>query len=118
MPKTETPTEASEHSRPPSQPSSLMLAGKGSALAPQLSVDDGNLELKTMHSAEGVSSERHDHDIMQLARLGDIPAIQKLYDDGIFTPSYCDDEGITPLHVRWKELFSSISANTSPSGPP
>lgn len=79
-----------------------MLAAKGSALAPQLSVDDANLELKTMHSAEGVVSEAHD--IMQFARVGDIAAIQKLYDDGVYTPTYCDDEGITPLHVRMKSI--------------
>lgn len=74
-----------------------MLNGKGSSVAPQLSVDDGNLEMKNITAAEpGVAASQ---DIMQLARLGDIPSIQKLYDAGTFTPLHCDDEGITPLHV-------------------
>ena len=74
-----------------------MLNGKGSSLAPQLSVDDGNVEMKNIATAEPALDASQD--IMQLARLGDIPAIQKLYDLGAFTPLYCDDEGITPLHV-------------------
>jgi len=87
-----------------SQPSSLMLNGKASALAPQLSMDDANVEMKNMVPAEAVLAG--DQDIMQLSRLGDVAAIQKLYDAGTFTPSYCDEEGITPLHVRCsKEIF-------------
>ncbi|KAF2395734.1 palmitoyltransferase akr1, partial [Trichodelitschia bisporula] len=39
-----------------------------------------------------------EEDIMQLARLGEIGAIQKLFDTGKFDVSYADDEGITPLH--------------------
>lgn len=39
-------------------------------------------------------------DLMQLARLGEIGAIQKLFDSGKFTAKYKDDEGITALHVR------------------
>ena len=38
-------------------------------------------------------------DIMQLARLGEIGPIQKLFDEGKFDATYKDDEGITPLHV-------------------
>jgi hypothetical protein len=38
-------------------------------------------------------------DIMQLARLGEIGAIQKLFDNGEYDASYRDNEGITPLHV-------------------
>jgi len=37
---------------------------------------------------------------MQLARLGEIGAIQKLFDGGKFDATYKDDQGITPLHVR------------------
>ncbi|KAI9662988.1 MAG: palmitoyltransferase akr1 [Bathelium mastoideum] len=37
-------------------------------------------------------------DIMQLARLGEIGAIQKLFDNGDFDATYKDEEGITPLH--------------------
>jgi palmitoyltransferase ZDHHC13/17 len=40
-----------------------------------------------------------EEDIMQLARLGEIGAIQKLFDSGKFDASYADEQGITPLHV-------------------
>jgi ankyrin repeat protein len=39
-----------------------------------------------------------EEDIMQLARLGEIGAIQKLFDSGKFDVSYADEQGITPLH--------------------
>lgn len=40
-----------------------------------------------------------EEDIMQLARLGEIGAIQKLFDKGKFDARYKDEQGITPLHV-------------------
>ncbi len=40
-----------------------------------------------------------EEDIMQLARLGEIKAIQKLFDSGKFDATYKDEQGITPLHV-------------------
>ncbi|KAF2200210.1 palmitoyltransferase akr1, partial [Delitschia confertaspora ATCC 74209] len=39
-----------------------------------------------------------EEDIMQLARLGEISAIQKLFDSGKFDANYADEQGITPLH--------------------
>lgn len=39
-------------------------------------------------------------DIMQLARLGEVSAVQKLIEDGKFSAQHRDDEGISPLHVR------------------
>jgi hypothetical protein len=41
-----------------------------------------------------------EEDIMQLARLGEIAAIQKLFDSGKYDATYKDEQGITPLHVR------------------
>jgi hypothetical protein len=41
-----------------------------------------------------------EEDIMQLARLGEIGAVQKLFDSGKFDATYTDEQGITPLHVR------------------
>lgn len=38
-------------------------------------------------------------DIMQFARTGDVPAMEKLFESGEFDATYADDEGITPLHV-------------------
>lgn len=37
---------------------------------------------------------------MQLARLGEIGAIQKLFDSGKADVNFKDEQGITPLHVR------------------
>lgn len=48
-----------------------------------------------------------EEDIMQLARLGEIGGIQKLFATGKFDATYHDEEGITPLHV----------SPTSPSEP-
>jgi palmitoyltransferase ZDHHC13/17 len=70
--------------------------GKASAVAPKLS-DDDHVELADMlPTGPAIAPEE---DIMQLARLGDIQAIEKLYDSEKFDATYCDAEGITPLHV-------------------
>lgn len=69
--------------------------GKSSAAAPKLS-DDGNVEMASMNGG----AINPDEDIMQLARVGDIAAMEKLFDSGKYTAGYEDAEGITPLHVR------------------
>ena len=81
--------------------SPIMLNGKAAAAAPKLSENDDNVEMKNMLSS-GPNAQL-DEDIMQLARLGNIPAIQKLFDAERFHPTYCDTEGITPLHV-WSRI--------------
>ncbi|KFZ07484.1 hypothetical protein V501_06398 [Pseudogymnoascus sp. VKM F-4519 (FW-2642)] len=97
MPHPDAPLQTAEdRSKNTSNLSPLMLNGKGSSVAPQLSVDDGNLEMKNIAAAEPALDASQD--IMQLARLGDISSVQKLYDADVFTPLHCDDEGITPLH--------------------
>lgn len=58
----------------------------------------GDHELDEM--ADKKSSLPVEEDIMQLARLGEIGAIQKLFDGGKFDATYKDEQGITPLHVR------------------
>ena len=58
----------------------------------------GEHELSEM--ADKKPSLQVEEDIMQLARLGEIGAIQKLFDSGKFDATYKDDQGITPLHVR------------------
>lgn len=83
-------TDSSRHDLP------RMPNGKASAAAPKLS-DNGQVELEDMEQPDGAPSP--DEDIMQLARLGDIGGIQRLYNSGRFDASYCDAEGITPLHV-------------------
>jgi hypothetical protein len=76
--------------------------GKATAVAPKLS-DDDHVEMEEI-LASG-SAVNPDEDIMQLARLGDIQAIEKLFDSGKFDASYADAEGITPLHVWMPILF-------------
>ena len=43
-----------------------------------------------------------EQDLMQLARLGELRAIQKLFDSGRYNAKSTDDQGITALHVRRK----------------
>ena len=60
-----------------------------------------------------------EEDIMQLARLGEIGAIQKLFDTGKFDATYTDEQGITPLHVRTRSSpLPEGTQLTLRSGPP
>lgn len=56
-----------------------------------------HVELKDMGTSR--PSLPVEEDIMQLARLGEIGAIQKLFDSGKYDATYADEQGITPLHV-------------------
>jgi protein AFG1 len=38
-------------------------------------------------------------DLMQLARLGELRAVQKLFDSGKYNAKSTDEQGITALHV-------------------
>lgn len=68
--------------------------GKGAAAAPHVTqenatkADAGDEKLPLLD------------DVMQLARIGDVGAVQKLFDDGKIDSGFKDQEGITPLHVR------------------
>ena len=63
--------------------------------------ENGHVELDSMASKPALPVEE---DIMQLARLGELGAIQKLFDTGKFDATYTDDQDITPLHVRLPSL--------------
>lgn len=76
--------------------SPMMPNGKSAAAAPKLS-DDDHVEMDNIHPPAGAVNP--EEDIMQLARVGDIQGIEKLYESGKFDGTYCDEEGITPLHV-------------------
>ncbi|CAI9636118.1 unnamed protein product [Alternaria burnsii] len=56
----------------------------------------GDHELEVM--ADSKPSLPVEEDIMQLARLGEIAAIQKLFDSGKADATFKDEQGITPLH--------------------
>ncbi len=58
--------------------------------------EEDNVELKEMAVQPSIPLEE---DIMQLARLGEVGAIQKLFDSKKFDATYADEQNITPLHV-------------------
>ena len=72
--------------------------GHSSLQTPSKGMENDNVELNSIRGEQTLPSPQCD--LMQLARLGDIVAIQGLYDEGKFDPKYVDEEGITPLHVR------------------
>ena len=59
--------------------------------------ENGHVELTEMMT--GKAKLPIEEDLMQLARLGEIKAIQNLFDTGKSSASSTDDQGITPLHV-------------------
>ncbi|KAI9801133.1 MAG: Palmitoyltransferase zdhhc17 [Piccolia ochrophora] len=78
----------------PSLPTSSRANTAGGTTEDGKSNDD--VELKTIPAE--TRTIPLEEDIMQLARLGEVGAIQKLFDTGKFDVKYKDDEGITPLH--------------------
>lgn len=78
----------------------IKTTAKGAAASPVLSAED-HVEMKDIVAGAPAPEE----DIMQLARLGDVEAVRKLYDSGVFDALYCDGEGITPLHVSMRLGF-------------
>lgn len=55
-------------------------------------------------------------DLMQLARLGELRSIQKLFDTGRYSARSTDDQGITALHVR-AALPEEVDSTDDSSGP-
>jgi palmitoyltransferase ZDHHC13/17 len=70
----------------PAQP-----ASKGDAAAPKLNHE--------MEMGDLPADKPPETDIMQIARVGDIPAMEQLFEQPGYDATYTDDEGITPLHV-------------------
>lgn len=67
------------------------------SIAPPKVTANATIELENMDSVED-KLPLHE-DIMQLARLGEISPIKKLFNEGKFNAKFRDEEGITPLHV-------------------
>ncbi|KAH0537006.1 hypothetical protein FGG08_006178 [Glutinoglossum americanum] len=77
------------------KPSPPFSNGKASVAPPGVTVDE-RVELKDMlPTAPTLPVEE---DIMQLARIGELGAMQRLIDGGKFSVNFTDEEGITPLH--------------------
>ena len=94
--------------------------GSKAGAAPPKMTGDGPVE---MENIDGVNEEKlplHE-DIMQLARLGEVGPVQKLFEDCKYDAKYTDAEGITPLHVctsaktrlDWNMLISCDSGQRS-----
>lgn len=80
----------------------LTNSNKASTVPPKVSTN-GMMELDERRSPPEEKLPLHE-DIMQLARLGEIEPVKKLFEDGKFDAQYQDAEGITPLHVRPKTI--------------
>ena len=98
-------------SRPPSNAPhgrnapTVPVNGKASAASPKLTSDEDNVSLRTMDPSE--DKLPLEEDLMQLARLGEIGLIQKLFDSGKYKVTYQDEDGITALHVCFLDLDGS-----------
>ncbi|EAS35590.2 palmitoyltransferase akr1 [Coccidioides immitis RS] len=91
--------EAQNTAERSSASSSTVLPRKGSDASPEHRTQNGDVELKDINSRnEGERALPIEEDIMQLARLGEIGAIQKLFESGKYDAKYRDEEDITPLH--------------------
>lgn len=62
--------------------------------------ETNTVELDQMKPAEDEVKLPLHEDIMQLAMLGELGPIQKLFHEGRYPITHRDGEGITPLHVR------------------
>ena len=82
-----------------SRGSAPILPNGKTGVAPPKVTGDGTVELENMDGSVAEEKLPLHEDIMQLARLGEIGPIQKLFDEGKFDAKYKDQEGITPLHV-------------------
>lgn len=69
-------------------------ASKATAAAPKVNAED--VEMGSMPG----NTPPSEPEIMQIARVGDIPAMEKLFEQSDYDATFTDDEGITPLHVR------------------
>lgn len=71
-------------------------ASKGSKVEPQVNSD---MEMGSVGNGHAEQANL-EADIMQAARTGDIPAMERLFESKEYDATYSDDEGITALHVR------------------
>lgn len=87
--------------------SPIQLATKATAASPKLNKD---MEMGTVQPVDASAQLPQqpdvpaEDDIMQLARLGDVSAMEQLFAKGEHDATYTDEEGITPLHVSSPEL--------------
>ncbi|KJZ76499.1 Palmitoyltransferase AKR1 [Hirsutella minnesotensis 3608] len=85
-------TGSSPAASAPSAAAPIQPSTKAAAAAPRL---NSEMEMGSLPAAEGAGPES---DIMQLARVGDVAAMERLFESGEYDATFTDDEGITPLH--------------------
>ena len=69
--------------------------------SPSHAIEDDNATCpsgRTTDNGVGAQALPIEQDIMQLARLGEVGAIQRLFDEGNTDAMYKDEQGISPLH--------------------
>ncbi|KAL1967786.1 hypothetical protein VTN77DRAFT_2475 [Rasamsonia byssochlamydoides] len=85
---------------PQNSASSSPSAPTGKAAPAPPKVTNDGVEMKNLGSGNdgAKASVPLEEDIMQLARLGEVGAMQKLFETKKYNAKYKDEEGITPLH--------------------
>lgn len=86
--------------------------GSGAPIQPSAKSTKAEPQVNSDMEMGAIGSDQADQakaemDIMQIARTGDIPAMEKLFENKEFDATYSDDEGITALHVRPPNLCSA-----------
>lgn len=76
--------------------------GNGTPIPPN------DVEMKSLRPDPPKGSIPLGEDIMQLARMGEVGTMQKLFTAKKFTANYRDEEGITPLHVCYNLAQQTI----------
>ncbi|KAK3898506.1 Palmitoyltransferase [Staphylotrichum tortipilum] len=73
-------------------------AANGAPTQPPSKSETATPKLNNEVELGAMPGEPAQNDIMQIARVGDIPAMEKLFETSDYDATYTDDEGITPLH--------------------
>lgn len=73
----------------------------GAPTQPPLKAETATPKLNNEVELGNMPGDPPQNDIMQMARIGDIAGMEKLFETGDYDATYTDDEGITPLHVRY-----------------
>ncbi|KAL2156595.1 hypothetical protein VTH82DRAFT_1340 [Thermothelomyces myriococcoides] len=73
-------------------------AANGAPTQPPSKSDTATPKLNHEVELGNMPKEPAQPDIMQMARIGDIAGMEKLFESGEYDATYADEEGITPLH--------------------
>ncbi|KAJ5605922.1 hypothetical protein N7510_008703 [Penicillium lagena] len=102
-------SKLSSSDTPGSSPAGGNSGATSSSTSKETSPPNAEVEMKNMRPDGSKGSVPVEEDIMQLARMGEIGAMQNLFTAKKFTANHRDEEGITPLHVRFPPLWAAIN---------